>query len=519
MINYWWVTRPKRKLTSIPEVLAVFSDVTMGRPWQGARDLHLAFEEALENAGLKRVGTRRDRTGGGGRTYLAWLKSLGLVFEQEDTGQMRLTLAGEAIMQGQSPVGILKNQVMKYQIPSPSSVRNKVADDIKVRPFRFLLKLLRDRRLDYYLTKEEIGKIVIVDARKESNACYEMVVKKIVDFRSYGNTVLDSDFVNKYTSSKGVPNISKPYDHLLDVANTIINWIEYTQLVKRDFDIEKKLRILTECEEEVDNILATTPLFIDRWNQQEYYQRKYGVDPLHTKDTRSFTGTNTVTARMINEEKIRRAFIALSLRQPIASVTSSVIDSVVEATGVDSHLVEDTLQRVYPRGAISGFMTEYFEMAFRGRDNATDFERATVDLFREAFGFETEHVGPIGLTPDVLLISDSEGYCGIIDNKAYSNYTVSNDHKNRMIHNYIANYSINQRQPLAFFNYIAGGFGNSIDNSIRNIADETGVNGSAITVSNMIKFVELFGEQGYDQGNIRELFSLNRQIRTTDLLM
>lgn len=29
MLNYWWVTRPKRKLDSIPEVLAAFADISL----------------------------------------------------------------------------------------------------------------------------------------------------------------------------------------------------------------------------------------------------------------------------------------------------------------------------------------------------------------------------------------------------------------------------------------------------------------------------------------------------------
>ncbi|MCS4468700.1 hypothetical protein JTS96_09965 [Clostridium botulinum] len=95
-------------------------------------------------------------------------------------------------------------------------------------------------------------------------------------------------------------------------------------------------------------------------------------------------------------------------------------------------------------------MTEYFEMAFRGRDDATEFELATVELFKSAFRFEAEHVGPIGLTPDVLILSNEDDYIGIIDNKAYSKYTISNDHKNRMIHNYIKTYKQGQKHPLAF---------------------------------------------------------------------
>lgn len=29
MLNYWWVTRPKRKLNSVPEVLAAFADMSL----------------------------------------------------------------------------------------------------------------------------------------------------------------------------------------------------------------------------------------------------------------------------------------------------------------------------------------------------------------------------------------------------------------------------------------------------------------------------------------------------------
>ena len=62
MINYWWVTRPKRKLNSVPEVLAGIAEVSLDIEWQGQRNTHLNVEEALEKAGLKRVGERRDQT-------------------------------------------------------------------------------------------------------------------------------------------------------------------------------------------------------------------------------------------------------------------------------------------------------------------------------------------------------------------------------------------------------------------------------------------------------------------------
>lgn len=518
MINYWWVTRPKRKLNAVPEVLASFSNISLNQEWEGQRDSHLAYEEALENAGLKRIGERRDQTGGGARTYMAWLVSLGLIFKQEGTGKIKLTLAGEAIMNGDSPLSVLTNQVLKYQFPSSFSLGRgvRVSERFKIRPFCFLLRLLMDERIDG-LTQEEIAKIVITEAENETEKCYEYVVRRLLLFRSFGDECLAGDFIELYKPSKGTPVAEKAYNHLLDVANTFINWIEYTQLAARENGI---LQVFDDKREQVKYILDNIPNFIDRPEQHEYFQRKYGLDPKHKKDTRNMMQTQTVTAKMIAQQMIKQAFIALSLKRPITSITPDLVDCIVLKTGIDGGLVEEVLEKQYPTGSVSAFMTKYFEMAFKGREEAADFEKATVELFQNVFGFQAQHVGPIGLTPDVLLVSDNEGYQAIIDNKAYHRYTISNDHYNRMVHNYIENISrySHSTKPLAFFSYIAGGFGNSIDTQIQNIYNATGVKGSAISVSNVIKMVEIHQEKEYSHEKIREIFSLNRRVQLRDIV-
>lgn len=518
MINYWWVTRPKRKLNAVPEVLASFSNISLNQEWEGQRDSHLAYEEALEKAGLKRIGERRDQTGGGARTYMAWLVSLGLIFKQEDTGKIKLTLAGEAIMNGDSPVTVLTNQVLKYQFPSSFSLGRgvKVSERFKIRPFRFLLRLLMDERIGG-LTQEEIAKIVITEAENETEKCYEYVVGHLLLFRTFGDECLPDDFIKLYKSSKGTPDIEKPYNHLLDVANTVMNWLEYTQLAARENGI---LEIFEDKRDQVRHILDNVPNFIDRPEQHEYFQRKYGLDPKHKKDTRNMLQTQTVTAKMIAQQMIKQAFIALSLEKPITSITADLVDSIAFKTGIDGGFVEEVLEKQYPTGSVSAFMTKYFEMAFKGREEAADFEKATVELFQNVFGFEARHVGPIGLTPDVLLVSDNEGYQAIIDNKAYYRYTISNDHYNRMVHNYIENVSrySHSEKALAFFSYIAGGFGSSIDTQIHNICGATGVKGSAISVSNVIKMVERHQEKEYSHKEIKEILSLNRQVQLRDVM-
>lgn len=304
----------------------------------------------------------------------------------------------------------------------------------------------------------------------------------------------------------------------MDIANTVINWMEYTQLAQRDSE-DKKLRVIPEKENEVVSILGSVPPFIDRPEEHEYFQRKYGLDPKHQKDTRNLTASRTITAKLIAEQKIKKAFIVESLKAPITKITVGLIDKIVEQTGIDGRLVEENLQRLYPHGAIGAFMTQYFDMATKGRDEATEFEKATVTIFNEVFGFNSKHVGPIGLTPDVLLLSDSDKYSAIIDNKAYSRYSISNDHHNRMIHNYIEGFKnyCDSPYPLAFFSYIAGGFGSNIDAQLMKIVNETGVNGSAVTVSSVIQMVEKQQAEPYSHAKIRELFSLNRQLVLSDL--
>jgi hypothetical protein len=503
----------------VPEILGTFAEISLNQEWTGQRGTHLSLEDALEEANLKRKGERRDQTGGGGRTYQAWLFSLGLLFTHESTNSLKLTLAGEAIMAGESPIAILKEQILKYQFPSSFSLsRNvNVSPRFKIRPFRFIFKLLMDRRLDGII-EEEIAKVVIVEAENETDKCYEYIVERILTFREKGDKCLGDDFFEKYPPSKGEVNEQSPFGNLKDIANTIINWVEYTQLAKRDDD-DKRLRIISEKMNEISAILSEIPNFIDRPEQQEYFQRKFGLDPKHKKDTRNLTETKTITPKIIAEYKIKQAFIVESLKSPIGKITSTIIEKIVEITGIEAGIVEEILVKNYPHGAIGSFMTEYFEMAFKGRDEATEFEKATSEIFKSIMGFDTIHTGPIGLTPDVLILSDNENYCGIIDNKAYSKYSISNDHHNRMVTNYIKglNNYYTGKLPLAFFSYIAGGFSNNINTQLKSIVDKSSTHGSAITVSNMINIVERYEKHPYSHKDIKKLFSLDRLILMSDL--
>lgn len=512
MQNYWWVTRPKRKLNSVPEVLSTFSELSLNQQWEGQRTSHLSLEDALERAGLKRTGERRDQGGGGARTYKAWLFSLGLIFTQESTQQIKLTLAGEAIINGDSPVEVLKWQVLKYQFPSAFSIGRNIAvsDRFKIHPFVFLLKLLMDTRINS-LSQDEIANIVIVEAENETDKCYEYIVKRILDYRNSGDSILPANFNELYGVAANSTNLK-------DVANTMMNWLDYTQLTLRE---DGRMYVVPERRNEVEKLLSKPLPFIDRCYDKEFFQRKYGIDPKHSKDTRNLSDSKTITAKMLAEQQVIKAYITLSLQKPITKITTQVVDYIVSATGLKETFVIETLQKKYPKGSIGSFMTKYYEMAFKGRDEATEFEKATVELFQDVFNYQAKHVGPIGLTPDVLVLSDSDGYVGIIDNKAYSKYTISNDHHNRMVHNYIngLNNYYDGNLPLGFFTYIAGGFGSKIDSQVKSIVNETGVHGSVINVHNMIELVQKYNPDIYSHSDLRNIFTVDRQIVSADFII
>lgn len=521
MLNYWWVTRPKRKLNSVPDILGVFAEEALGQVWNGQRESHLSLEDALESSGFKRKGDRRDHTGGGGRTYKAWLSSLGLLFTQQDTKQLRLTLAGEAIMNGDSPVKVLTQQILKYQFPSSFSISRgvRVNERFQIHPFWFLLRLLLDKRIRY-LSTEEISRIVMVEAENETEKCYEHTVSRILEYREKGIDCLASDFFQLYKPSKGDVNPDHPYSHLDDCANTMMNWLDYTQLTYHEHG---KMFIIEERRSDVKTIVDKPISFIGRPDDHEFFQRKYGLDPKHKKDTRNLNQNPTVTAMMIAEHRIKQAFVSASIKKPIGGITSALVDEIAEQTGIISDTVKAVLEKNYPHGSIGAFMTSYFEMAYKGRDECREFEAATAAIFQDVFGLDSEWLGSKWSgkeVPDILLKSQEEGWQAIVDTKAYSKYDLPGIHRDRMVHHYLPDLGKtygDSSLEKAFFSYIAGGFSNTIALSLQKITDESRVNGSAVPVADFIKMIEIHQEHPYTLRQIRSIFSAGRKIGLSDI--
>lgn len=510
MLEHWWATRPKRSLTSVPEVLTAIITAAEGGIWD--LDSQIRAEDLLAKLKLKRDGDLRDREnrgGGGGRTYMAWMTSLGLMMRYEDRTGSNLvvpTLAGEEVIRTDDPVSLLTNQVLRYQFPSAytSAGRQAVSARFRVRPLLFLLRLMTEEGLDGYITENEIADIVIFKGENESEETVNDVVAEIQKMRASG----ESD---------------RPLQKYTDIANTFVNWLSYTQLIERH---EGKISILPNKRAEVESILERRFGNINTFIKQNpkahiNFQRSYGLPPGKVKDTRDLSSSITITPREINERKVLGVFARLSIEKLIAKITPEIIGITAELSGVPSEETEAILMRIYPHGAVGAFMSGYFEMAQASRERATEFEKTTAEIFRNVFGFEAEHIGQRGNVPDVLIRNSD--WCAIIDNKAYKDgYSISGDHKRRMIDLYINDYRRYSGSPvldLAFFSYLSLSFGKNIKSQIEEIAERTGLSGSAMPVSTFIRMVEnqTRNTRIYSYDDIRNIFSLNREVLLADV--
>lgn len=444
--------------------------------------------------------------GGGIRTLFKQMKDLGLVFTEDENGKCRLTLIAESLIKGEiSFVEAMKLQLQKYQYPSAAcwSGTGAVDHSFKVHPFQFLLRLLMDKRLDGELTNEEIAYIVIQNADSDSEACFEEVVSLIQESRKNECSLLAAKEADEKKA-------------FYNIANTFCNYLSLTQFLERG---NQAISIRLGKENDVRSFIQDSPKFIPNPELTENYIRAYGRGNA-AKDLRDFSKKESKTKQELVEARIRKEYVLLALKTPITGITADVVNEITQASGLDEKIVERFLIKNYPQGNIDDFFVSYKELAHMGRSGATDFEIATCEMFRKIFKMKAEHVGPIGNTPDVFVESKEDGFCGIIDNKAYATkYSITGDHKRVMEDVYIPTYKTygKTNKPLVFFTYIAGIFGTNIDSQIKEIYRDKGVHGSAMPVDLFINIAQDYAKSGLSHDFLRRIFSVDREVRIGDI--
>lgn len=516
--QYWFVSRQKRQLTTILDALITFRDVCVGKNWSRDRELQLQYEDELGKQKITQHGSLRSRktnTGGGGiRTLITQFKDLGLIFIEEATGNAELTLVGEAMVDGEiSFVQGMRMQLQRYQYPSSTRLSGSGAIDLgfKVHPFQLLTRLLLDSSLEHRISMEEMKGIIIHYAKSDSDSCFNQVKNLILRHRNELPLPEETPFINDTKTKK-----------YSDIANTFFNYITLTQFIDR---ANESIYLRASQFDLAYSFVTEWDKFISNPEYHENYQRSFGRGLL-AKDSRRFDQVRKITSKEQENRRILKEFLALKFETPILSITPEIINIINEKTGVNKKNVEKYLVQKFPDGCLEDFFIHYRELAYGGQAQAIDFERATEEICVKIFGYHAKHTGQKGRFPDVFVRSDSNNYCGIIDNKAYpKGYTLSSSDQRAMISDYIPNYKQcddTRGFPLAFFAYIAPSFLGGINEQIKSISEavskqKTPVNGAAIPVNYFIDIASNYKKRGYNHEDLRRLFTVNRELSLQDI--
>ena len=133
--------RPTRSLLDLQESLKSFAKIAEGNVWRGNNQLQINFE--ADNP--VKTGNVSEN-GSGGRTWASLLKVYGLWY---DDGNVTITSAGRVIIEGRFFYQQVVHQILNFQLRSPYSEHQRLEPTFKIFPFRIILKMLLDKKINF----------------------------------------------------------------------------------------------------------------------------------------------------------------------------------------------------------------------------------------------------------------------------------------------------------------------------------------------------------------------------------
>jgi hypothetical protein len=498
----------------LAQIIALLKGQVEDSKWASNQRLQNQFIKALEAFGLKRGGVQYDPKSGGARTYIAQLRSLGLVFKREK--KLYLTIAGEDMANGKAPLPILQEMLFRNQFPSVYSrnVRVKIHPSIKVKPFLFVLELMHKTE---YLTTEEL---VIPVVYGHNNSCLDACFEKIKRMRSGDslNSVIDSPDHDLYTPGTPNRNIVGALEDVYNIALTCKCYLQATGLIDVKFiDGKHRMNIAAEYSDKIDIAISTNEKFISGWDsEEEAFQRKLGCWD-RIKDTRKISDTEAASP---SKDIISAHFFRFAGTKPITKFPSEFVNHMTADFGFKRDEVEQVINPLLPE-VLNFFESTYLDLAKSGGEKYIEFEKATGNLFSERLEFEVEPTGQkkrpneIGGYSDLFLIALDDYHCAIIDTKSTATYSLNANDYLKMANSYIPSYmelSPDKNMKLEFCSYVAGGFSSNIDERLNKLKSETGIPVSAISAHNLLRVCS----NKCSQDDLRATFAMGRKLDFDD---
>lgn len=453
----WFITRPERDPKFHEDALRSLQTATNNftEKWSGERVLHKRYEEVLANDELKRQNISND--GSGGRTWAAMLRTFSYVYI-DDEGKLKPTKVGLALLAGENIRENVAKQILTLQIPNAyfleGGFRPKFEPDFQIRPARFLIRLVNQKELDYYITKEEIVFFALT-ARQDSEILN--VTQKIKQFRTMDVTAKEemkmqiaSDFEHRERSDKAARDFAAAHG---DVAHTFMMLCDYTELA--DYVRGDALRIPAEKQ-------ATTAQKLTELDARYPFSKRYLISPERFAehaglDVGSYKASSfgSIIPASNSAKSLRMVHQLLADYPLIQTKTEEEITTILK-----QKLTEREAQKYAALLADPHYsaLNEDFVELYLNEENDRTFEDKTAEVLK-AIGFEVE-LRPksveinVQTQIEILIHIDEENIC-IIDAKMYRpKFPLSANLASHMGSEYLPNYQGYKGKNVSSFGYV-----------------------------------------------------------------
>tara|TARA_Y100001936_G_scaffold190862_1_gene189845 strand:+ start:486 stop:2012 length:1527 start_codon:yes stop_codon:yes gene_type:complete len=505
------MTRASRQIDSIIRAGKILKEEHDGK--ENTRALQDLIGERLAEEGTKtKPGTKLRKDSGGSRTWIVGPKTFGLCFEEEENGKMEFTDAGNIVAKGgRNAITMMEIQLLRFQWPNRTQDHHsqKMSDEFKIFPYRFLLKLLC---LVNDLSVQEIEYFILpVTSAKQ----LDKVSKNIRDFRK-GKIILDyDDHRKKFRQDHDKTRYRK---YINDLANTFKNHLEFFD----EIDSKKvgNINRLHIEETKLPSLVKKINLADSQWNfidtyegqPRRYFVHRYGLDP--NKKKASPKTSKPVTKEMVRMRKICEAIYEIQVESPESISLEDMKKEIRFTTNLSMKDISKVLSNnpeLYKTGDVFG--KKYLEVAGDGNRHE-EFEIMTNQILKK-IGFDVKAKVTVKLSDeqegeiDTLVTYNSES--GVIDEKAGKNFSCGNERVGPM-ENYIREArKISDTTKVKFFGYVYGRKF-STPGGFNRIREEMKIDGFRISASNLYSLFTDFHKEKISKEEIWNLFKSNGEI-------
>jgi len=400
------------------------------------------------------------------RTIIAEFIALGLMYREKKYNY--ITQAGTDILKldyrkekDATKIDLIITSLLlnlQYNNEYFHSSQIKMHENITVKPFCFILKLMADKRI-LYLSKEEM---YIIYLKAKTIYDYEMIIEKIIQFRKTKNI---HDIIEGQ-----IPNVIKELSiHEILKSRGIINKIKQGFILNDDFlyiDLIKKNVI--DYNEDSKSIISAKQhgtLRKERAISHEYDYNNMKKDILDL--TKEFTISQIY--KIISGYNIKVRSKMLNILQNEYELFESECDNNIE-------------------------------IIFKTPNKNYEAEKIILDIFKNKFHIESLHTGQIrnktirGNHSDILNIFKEQNCCGIIDSKVnakkeYSLPIGCHDEMKRYIETYsdlLFQKKLPKNLRLSYACFISSGFSNNITSNLLELKKIAGIPICAMTIADLI---------------------------------